>query len=98
MQFLRDCLLAEGFVKLDDPIFFGQKLGEVFEKKRLEKKLSRNRLSEIARVSRTGIIMFERGERMPSIHILKAMANGMGVKLSQLIRSAEKATESDTEA
>ena len=70
---------------------FNRRLGEVFKSEREKQKLSRNRLSEIAGVSRTGIILFERGERAPTIVICVALAKGLGIPLSTLIRRAEKA-------
>lgn len=69
---------------------FGRRLGAVFERERLAAGLSRTRLSEIAGVGRTGVILFERGERMPSIHIVKALADGLGILLSELIKMAEE--------
>lgn len=68
---------------------FGRRLGAAFEQQRLAAGLSRTRLSELSGVGRTGVILFERGERMPSIHIVKALADGLGVPLSELIRRAE---------
>ncbi|BCU77572.1 helix-turn-helix transcriptional regulator [Luteolibacter sp. LG18] len=77
-------------MKAEDLSEFNRKLGEVFRLEREKQGLSRNRLSEIAGVSRTGVIMFERGERAPTIVICVAMAAGLGVPLSTLIRRAEK--------
>lgn len=68
---------------------FGRRLGAVFKRERISLGLSRSRLSEIAGVGRTGVILFERGERMPSIHIVKALADGLGLLLSELVKKAE---------
>ncbi len=43
----------------------------------------------MAKVSRTGIILFERGERMLSMQICKAIADALEVPLSKLIERAE---------
>lgn len=75
----------------EDPQAFGRRLGAVFERHRLAAGVSRTRLSEISGVGRTGVILFERGERMPSVHIAKALADGLGVPLSRLVEEAENA-------
>jgi transcriptional regulator with XRE-family HTH domain len=78
-------------VKSEELQAFNRKLGEVFKSEREKQKLSRNRLSEVAGVSRTGIILFERGERAPTTVICAALAAGLGVPLSTLVKRAEKA-------
>ena len=76
-----------------EPVEFGRLLGKVFLAERERMKLSKTRLSETAGVARAGIILFERGERMPSIHICKALADALGVPLSRLVKRAEKLME-----
>ncbi|MCW1913003.1 helix-turn-helix domain-containing protein [Luteolibacter sp. GHJ8] len=76
-----------------EPVEFGKKLGGVFLAERERKKLSKTRLSEMAGVARAGIVLFERGDRMPSIHICKALADALGVPLSRLVKRAEKLME-----
>lgn len=76
-------------MKAEDPIEFARQLGIVFREEREHQNLSQNRLSEMAAVGRTGIIMFERGDRMPSIHFCKALADALGLKLSELIARVE---------
>lgn len=77
-------------MKGSDQVTFAKALGEIFRAERLRQKLSQNRLSEMANVARTGIIMFERGDRFPTIHICKAIADALGVALSTLVKRAEK--------
>jgi DNA-binding XRE family transcriptional regulator len=83
-------VIAESPVKSADPVEFGRLLGRVFMAQREKIKLSKTKLSEAANVARAGIIMFERGDRMPSIHICKALADALGVPLSRLVKRAEK--------
>ncbi len=83
-------MIAGQPVKAADPVKFGRILGGVFMAEREKKKLSKTRLSETAGVARAGIILFERGDRMPSIHICKALADALGVALSTLVKRAEK--------
>lgn len=40
-------------------------------------------------MSRTGIIMFERGERIPTLFVCKALADALGKPLHVLVRLAE---------
>lgn len=82
-------MIAGQPVKEADPVQFGRILGQVFMAERERKKFSKTRLSESANVARAGIILFERGERMPSIHICKALANALGVPLNRLVKKAE---------
>jgi transcriptional regulator with XRE-family HTH domain len=74
----------------EDPYLFTKRLGKVFADERVSKGLSQNRLSEMAGVARTGIILFERGERVPSIQICKHLADALAVPLSTLVDRAEK--------
>jgi transcriptional regulator with XRE-family HTH domain len=76
-------------VKAADPVQFGRILGQVFMAERERKKLSKTRLAESANVARAGLILFERGDRMPSIHICKALADALGAPLNRLIKKAE---------
>ena len=76
-----------------DPVEFGKLLGQVVMAERERKKLSKTRLSEMAGVARAGIVLFERGDRMPSVHICKALADALQVPLSRLIKRAEKLME-----
>ena len=82
-------MIAESPVKSADQVEFGRILGRVFMAQREKKKLSKTKLSEAANVARAGIIMFERGDRMPSIHICKALADAMETPLSRLVKKAE---------
>ena len=68
---------------------FAKRLGKVFADERIAQSLSQNRLSEMAGVARTGVIMFERGDRVPTIQICKNMADALSVPMSVLIERAE---------
>lgn len=72
-----------------EPVEFGRMLGKVFMAERERRKLSKTRLSELAGIARAGIVLFERGDRMPSIHICKALADALEVPLSRLVKKAE---------
>jgi transcriptional regulator with XRE-family HTH domain len=80
-------------LKQKDPDEFTKGLGEVFRAERERQKLSQNQLSRAAGVGRTGVIMFERGDRIPTVFVCKALANALGVKLSTLVRRAEESED-----
>lgn len=71
------------------PDEFVKRLGTIFQKRREDAAYSKKELAEKARVSRTGIIMFERGERIPTLFVCKALADALGEPLHVLIRQAE---------
>lgn len=88
---------SRGGLKRPQTLQFSRLLGRVFCREREIQKLSQNRLSEVANVSRTGIILFERGERILSVEICKAMADGLNLPLSELIRRAEHLLELESQ-
>ena len=71
------------------PDHFVKRLGIVFRERREAAGVSKKALAEAAHVSRTGIIMFERGERIPTLFVCKALADALGTSLADLVRSAE---------
>jgi transcriptional regulator with XRE-family HTH domain len=77
-------------LKQKDPDDFTKGLGAVFRAERERQKLSKNQLSRASGVGRTGVLMFERGERVPTVFVCKALANALGMKLSTLVRRAEE--------
>ena len=76
-------------MKGSDPTGFTRILGTVFREEREARKLSQNQLAKLSDLGRSGIIFFERGDRMPSVYFCKAMADALGVPLSELVRRAE---------
>ena len=51
--------------------------------------MSQNQLAAKSGVGRTGIIMFEQNERIPSALILKRLAQGLEKPLGSLVAEAE---------
>jgi transcriptional regulator with XRE-family HTH domain len=72
------------------PADFVLRLGRTFREARVDAGLSQKRLADAAGVARTGIIMFERGARVPSVYFCKAVANALGKSLQELIAEAER--------
>lgn len=63
-----------------------QKLGDRIRKLRLEKRLSQENLAFESSMHRTYLSSIERGERNPSLKNIEAIANALGVKLSDLFQ------------
>jgi len=60
------------------------------QKQRKAKELSQEALAEKAQVHPTHIGLIERGLRNPSLNVAGALANALGLSLSDLIAQAEK--------
>ena len=62
------------------------KLGDRIRKLRLEKRLSQENLAFESNMHRTYLSSIERGERNPSLKNIEAIANALGVTLSELFK------------
>ncbi len=72
--------------KLDQKKFNNQ-LGTVVRKLREERDLSRITLAEISSVNEKYIGKIERGESSPSCFILKKLALGLKIELTEIIKT-----------
>jgi len=63
-----------------------QKFGRRIRRLRIEKQLSQEKLAFEANLHRTYLGSIERGERNPSLKNIEAIANALGVKLSELFK------------
>jgi transcriptional regulator with XRE-family HTH domain len=63
------------------------------KKHRLAKKLSQEALAEKADVHPTYVGLLERGQRTPGIDAAERIAKALGMKLSQVVAEAERATK-----
>ena len=63
-----------------------QKLGDRIRKLRLEKRLSQENLAFESNMHRTYLSSIERGGRNPSLKNIEAIANALGVTLSELFK------------
>ena len=61
------------------------------KKTRLEKELSHDALATLARVSRPAVSHIENGRRKPTLLMALKIAHGLGVDLSTILHTAEKA-------
>lgn len=56
--------------------------------------MSQKKLAESAGVARTGVVTLEQGKRVPTLFIAKALANGLGCSLTDLVTAAESESQS----
>ena len=63
--------------------------GAVLKKHRQKKKLSQEAVAELANIHPTHVSLIERCERNASLNVAKALAQALGVPLSELIHEAE---------
>ncbi|PYI52444.1 helix-turn-helix domain-containing protein [Paenibacillus flagellatus] len=64
--------------------------GEILKQYRIERGLSQEELALSINLDRTYISMLERGKRQPTISSLFAIAEGLNIKPSDLIKELEK--------
>jgi transcriptional regulator with XRE-family HTH domain len=69
------------------------KFGVEVKRRREEQGLSQEQLAELADIDRTYISMIERGKRNPTLEVAERIAVALDMKLSELIKRAEKASK-----
>lgn len=67
-----------------------KKFGRAVRSIREEHGHSQEKLAELAEVDRTYISMIERSKRQPTLEVAQRIAEALDVKLSEIIRRAEK--------
>lgn len=67
-------------------------LGDVIRSKREERQLSQEALASLSGLSRTHIGEVERGDTSLSVASLLAIAGGLGIPTSELLREYERRT------
>lgn len=70
--------------------------GQILRKYRLQKKLSQEKLAELANLDRTYISQIERGLKSPSIQTTLAIAHALDIKAHSLIFEVECKLEKPT--
>ena len=60
------------------------------KKRRLKSGLTQEALAEAAEIHHTYVGLLERGERVPTIEVAERVARALGMRLSSLIREAER--------
>ena len=67
-----------------------ERFGQVVRYVREKQGTSQEKLAELAEIDRTYVSMIERGKRHPTLEVSKRIADALSVRLSDLIRRAEK--------
>ena len=67
-------------------------LGDAIRNHRKSEKLTQEQLAELAHTHWTYVSEIENGHRNPGLDVLRRIAGGLGVKLSELITAAEEST------
>ena len=70
-------------------------LGQIVRAERLKRGLSQEGLAELSGLSRTHVGEVERGEVGLSFSTLEAVASGLGITLSEVIREYERQSTED---
>ena len=66
------------------------KFGRAVRSTREKQGLSQEKLAELAEVDRTYVSMIERSKRQPTLEVAQRIADALNVRLSEIIRRAEK--------
>jgi transcriptional regulator with XRE-family HTH domain len=66
------------------------KFGRVVKLVREQQGVSQEQLAELAEVDRTYVSMIERGKRHPTLEVAERISHSLGLRLSEMIRKAEK--------
>jgi transcriptional regulator with XRE-family HTH domain len=72
------------------PSDFAKQFGAVVRKRRLNARLSQEKLAEVAGLHPTYISMVERGVRNPTLDVADKIARALDIALSRLIEQAQK--------
>jgi transcriptional regulator with XRE-family HTH domain len=73
-----------------------EQFGAVVRRRRLAAGLSQETLAERAGLHFTTISLIERGKRAPTITVLKKLAEGLEVKMSDLVLDLEQESDDST--
>jgi transcriptional regulator with XRE-family HTH domain len=67
-----------------------ERFGQVVKAIREKQNLSQEKLAELAEIDRTYVSMIERGKRHPTLEVASRIADALSMKLSEVIRRAER--------
>jgi len=67
-----------------------ERFGQVVKVVRERQGISQEKLAELADIDRTYVSMIERGKRQPTLEVASRIADALSMKLSQIIRRAER--------
>jgi transcriptional regulator with XRE-family HTH domain len=67
-----------------------KRFGRVIKAVRERQGVSQEKLAERAEIDRTYVSMIERGKRQPTLEVANRIADALSMRLSEIIRRAEK--------
>lgn len=70
-----------------------QKFGQVIRRRRLEMGLGQEALADKATLHRTHVSLIERGLRMPTLGVIKKLADALETSMAALMKELESAEE-----
>lgn len=70
-----------------------RRFGKVVLRRRLEARLSQEKLAETAGVHRNHLSLIERGKHLPNLALVHSLAGVFGVSMSALVAEAESEVE-----
>jgi len=66
-----------------------ERFGRVIRRRREEAGLSQEALADAAHLHRTYISLLERGQRQPQLETIRALAQGLGTTMAELVGELE---------
>jgi len=67
-----------------------ERFGQVVKVVRERQGISQEKLAELADIDRTYVSMIERGKRQPTLEVASRIASALSMRLSEIIRRAER--------
>ncbi len=77
-------------MKREDAEILSQKVVEILEKKRIERKVTKLHISKETGISRTAITLMVKNKNSPTLRTLMMVASCIGVDIKEIIAEAEK--------
>ena len=77
----------------EDAEKLSQRVVDILERKRLEKKITKLQISKQTKLSRTAITLLVQKQNSPTLRTLLLLADAIGVDLKKVIAKAEKSLQ-----
>ncbi len=77
----------------EDAEKLSQRVVDILERKRLEKKITKLQISKQTKLSRTAITLLVQKQNSPTLRTLLLLADAIGVDLKEVIAKAEKSLQ-----
>jgi transcriptional regulator with XRE-family HTH domain len=87
---MRSQRAKSGVLNLDKSQQFSRAVVDALKRVRQKKGISQERLAKACGLSRSAVSMIESGDRNPTLFVCHALAVGLGIRLSKVVRDAER--------